>query len=172
LPLNNKDKTVDLIDEILNDWKTQRPEIDCSGKATVCRIVQFYSRYIAMLEKALRPLNMAPNVFSVLVTIRRSGKHREVTIKKVMQQALITSGAMSNLLKRLVTQGLISKRPDDHDARSALLKLTPKGLEQINQAMEIQAACERNLTQALSKKENQQLTTLLKKTQAGELPYV
>jgi hypothetical protein len=90
---------VDLIDEILKGWQTQRPEIDYSGKATVCRIVQFYSHYIATLEKALKPLNMAPNVFSVLVTIRRSSKHSEVTIKKVMQEALITSGAMSNLIK-------------------------------------------------------------------------
>jgi hypothetical protein len=38
--------------------------------------------------------------------------------------------------------------------------------------MEIQAACERKLTQTLSKKDNQQIATLLKKTQTGDLHYI
>ena len=154
---------MDLADEILADWSKQRPDIDCYGKAIVCRMLRFYSRYISILEKSLKPLNIAPNVFSVLVTIRRRGKTAEVNVKNVIQEVLVTSGAMSNLLTRLIDDGLIKKRADDHDARSMLIKLTPKGLKLVDQAMEIQAACERKLTHSLSQAERKQLAGLLKK---------
>ena len=49
-----------------------------------------------------------------------------------------------------------------------LVKLTPKGLKQIDEAMVIQAACERKLTQALSPSERKQLAVLLKKMQVED----
>ena len=143
---------MDLIDEILADWATQRPDINCSGKAVVCRILRNYSGVIAALEKALKPLNISPNDFSVLVTIRRKGPKAEITVKQVMEEVLVTSGGMTNLLNKLIQLDLIKKRKGTkkEDGRSAFVKLTPKGLDLIDRAMEIQAACERNLTQTLS----------------------
>ena len=154
---------LDLVDEILIDWSEQRPDIDCHGKEIVSRMVIFYSKYISMLEKALKPLALSPTVFSVLVTIRRKGPQAEVNIKKMIQEVLITSGAMSNLLTRLIDMGLITKRPDEEDARSMRVQLTSVGLELIDKAMEIQAACERRFVQALSREEQKQMSSLLKK---------
>jgi DNA-binding MarR family transcriptional regulator len=156
---------MDLVDEIVADWAVQRPDIDCSGKAIVCRILRFYSYYLSVLEKSLKPLGIAPNVFSVLVTIRRKGKRAEINVKTMMQEVLVTSGAMSNLLNRLIDEELITKRPDANDARSMLVRLTPKGLKVIEKAMEIQAACERKLISSLNQKEREQLSLLLKKIQ-------
>ncbi len=156
---------MDLVDEIVIDWSLQRPDIDCSGKAIVCRILRFYSYYLSVLEKSLKPLRIAPNVFSVLVTIRRKGKEAEINVKTLMQEVLVTSGAMSNLLNRLIDAGLITKRPDTNDARSMLVQLTSKGLEIIEKAMEMQAACERKLTCRLTQEEREQLSLLLKKIQ-------
>ena len=64
---------MDLIEEIVTDWSIQRPDIDCSSKEIVGRMLRFYSHYLSTAERALKKLNMAPNVFSVLVTIRRKG---------------------------------------------------------------------------------------------------
>ena len=158
---------IDLIDEIVSDWKAERPDIDCSGKAVVCSLLRGYSTVIAELEQSLKPLGLTPNVFSILVTIRRKGEHAEVTVKTIMQEVLVTSGGMSNMISRLIETGLITKRKgkEAEDTRSAFIKLTPKGLKLVNKAMEIQAACERKLTAKLTSSEKKNLTNLLKKLQ-------
>ena len=154
---------MDLIEEIVTDWSIQRPDIDCSSKEIVGRMLRFYSHYLSTAERALKKLNMAPNVFSVLVTIRRKGIDAEINVKDIIPGVLITSGAMSNLIIRLVDTGLVSKRQDTLDARSMLVQLTPKGLALIDEAMEIQAACERKLTERLTDDEKSQLSQLLRK---------
>lgn len=160
---------MDLVDEIISDWATQRPDIDCSGKAIICRILHCYSTVLAALEKSLKPFGITPNIFSILVTIRRKGPHAEVTVKKIMEEAIVTSGAMSNLINKLVKLGLIKKRKgtekEQVDMRSSFISLTPKGFNLIDKAMEVQAACERKLTQQLTAVEKKQLSHLLKKMQ-------
>ena len=156
---------MDLIDEIISDWGHERPDIDCSGKAVVCRILYSYSNIIAAVETKLKPLGITPTIFSVLVTIRRKGTDAEVMVSKIMQEALVTSGAMSNLLNKLVKLGYITKRKAslNEDLRASFISLTPKGLEIIDKAMVIQASCERMLVQNLSSAEKKQLANLLKK---------
>lgn len=167
-------KTMDLIDEILIDWAKQRPDIDCSGKAVVCRVLRCFSNAINALDKSLKPLGISPNDFSVLVTIRRKGPAAEIAVKQVMEEVLVTSGGMTNLLNKLISSKLITKRKgtETEDARSAFIKLTPKGLDLIDKAMVTQAACERKLTQTLSNAEKKQLSNLLKKMQQEEYSYV
>lgn len=163
-----------IVDEIISDWAKQRPDIDCSGKAVVCNILRCYSNLIVALEKSLKPLGITPTIFSILVTIRRSGPQTEIAVKKIMEEVLVTSGGMSNLLNKLIERGLIAKRKgvEEEDARSAFIKLTPKGLTLIDKAMEIQAACERKLTQTLSDIEKHQLSELLKKMLQEERIHV
>jgi DNA-binding MarR family transcriptional regulator len=164
---------MNLVDEIVSDWKAQRPDIDCSGKAVVCGLLHCHATVIAALESSLKPLSITPTIFSVLVTIRRKGSHAEVTVKNIMEEILVTSGATSNLLNKLIELDLIKKRKggENEDTRSSFIKLTSKGLGLVNKAMEIQAACERKLTQQLTQAEKKQLSTLLKKMQTQEQIY-
>lgn len=158
-----------LIEEIISDWAVQRPDIDCGGKSVVCRILRTYSLVVNAMEKSLKPFGITPTIFSILVTIRRKGPHAEVTVKKIIEEALVTSGAMSNLINKLVALGLVIRRKgmeaEKEDLRSSFIRLTPKGLKLINKAMEVQAACERKLTQQLTIAEKKQLAHLLKKMQ-------
>lgn len=158
---------MDIVDEIISDWATQRPDIDCSGKAVVSRILRSNNIIIAAVAKALKPLDINPTIFSALVTIRRKGPRAEITVKTIVQEALVTSGGASNLLNQLLKLKLITKRKgtQKEDSRSVFVKLTPKGLALIDQAMEIQAAAERKITQNLTATEKRQLTHLLKKIQ-------
>jgi DNA-binding MarR family transcriptional regulator len=158
---------VGIVDEIISDWSNQRPDIDCSGKAVVCEILLCYNVVIAALAKSLKSLDITPTIFSILVTIRRKGPQAEITVKTIMREALITSGATSNLLNQLTKLKLITKRKGTktEDSRSVFIKLTSKGLTLIDKAMEVQAACERKLTQELNVAEKRQLVKLLKKMQ-------
>jgi DNA-binding MarR family transcriptional regulator len=156
---------IDLINEILVDWAKQRPDIDISGKAVICGVLRCFTNYINTLETALKQFDISPNDFSVLVTIRRKGPKSEIVVKQIMEEVLVTSGGMTNLINKLVQAGLVLKRKGakKEDARSAFVKLTPRGLDLINNAMEVQAACERKLTYMLSDVEKQQLAELLQK---------
>ena len=156
---------MDLVDEIIADWTLQRPDIDCSGKAVICRLLQSFSITLSALERSLKPLGITPTIFSILVTIRRKGSDAELVVKHIMEEVLVTSGAMSNLITKLIKLDLITKRRglETEDARSAFIKLTPKGLAVIDKAMEIQAACERKLTKSLTHSEKQSLSKLLQK---------
>lgn len=163
---------MNLVESIVRDWKVQRPDINCSAKPAMCRLLAVQLRYLSLLEAQLKPLGIAPHVFSVLVTIRRRGPSAEVNVKTIRQEVLVTSGGMSNLLTRLITKGWISKRPDSDDARSMRIKLTPKGRKLVDTAMEIQAACEHTLMKSLNRHEHKQLESLLQKMLEVEPEYV
>ena len=60
-------------------------------------MLRFYSHY-STVDRALKKLKIAPNVFSVLVTIRRKGIDAEINVKDIIPGVLITSGAMSNVV--------------------------------------------------------------------------
>jgi DNA-binding MarR family transcriptional regulator len=81
---------------------------------------------------------------------------------------------MSNLINRLIELDFITKRKgiEEEDAHSSFIKLTPKGLGLIDKAMEVQAACERKLTQTLSNAEKLQLAELLRKMLPEDQSYV
>src|SRR5690606_16846100 len=51
-----------------------------------------------------------------------------LTQKELAEQAAIEQPTMAATLKRMEAQGLVEKRPDPRDGRSALISLTPKAL--------------------------------------------
>lgn len=155
---------MDLIDGIIKDWQKERADIDCSGKEIIARMVYAHTKIVKALEKSLKSFHITPTIFSVLVTIRRRGKNGEVTIKQIMEEILITSGATSNLINKLVTNKLITKRPanKNEDARAVFVKLTQKGLELIDDAMVAVAKCENMLLQNFSPEEKSLLIKSLR----------
>lgn len=161
---------MDLIDKIVADWQKERSDIDCNGKDIVARLVYSHSKIVKALEKSLKPFCITPTIFSVLMTARRRGKNGEVTIKQIMEEILITSGATSNLINKLVADKLITKRlaNKDEDARSVFVKLTAEGLELIDKAMVAVARCENMLIHTFSNEEKVLFVDMLRKFTSDE----
>ena len=99
----------------------------------------------------------------VLATLRRSGAPYELAPKELMKSVLITSGAMTALLDRLTKLELIYRSPDSIDGRIKRAGLTKKGVELIDDAIEIRFEEAKNSLNILTKKEQKQLIPLLKK---------
>ncbi|RLD76717.1 MAG: MarR family transcriptional regulator, partial [Bacteroidetes bacterium] len=113
--------------------------------------------------KALSSYNIYYTDLDVLATIRRSGKPYELTPSQLMKSVLITSGAMTALLKRLTNLALIYRSPDPKDGRIKLVGLTSKGFKLINKAIETRFIEASDSIKILNKTENTELSSLLKK---------
>ncbi len=156
-------KEKDLIDSLISEWKEERPELDASAMEVIGRILKLSKILEKRASKALSIYNIHYTDLDVLATVRRSGKPYELTPSQLMKSVLITSGAMTALLNRLTKMALIYRSPDPKDGRIKLVGLTPKGIKLIDKAIETRFKEANDAVKSLTKTENRELSTLLKK---------
>jgi len=154
---------IDIIDQLVADWKLERPEVDSSAMHVVGRILKLGKTFEKRAGKALSAHDIYYTDLDVLATLRRSGKPYLLTPKELMQSVLITSGAMTALLNRLTKLKLIYRLPDKIDGRIKRAGLTKKGIEIIDEAIEVRFEEASNSIETLNKEERKVLSNLLKK---------
>ena len=86
-----------------------------------------YARYV-------KSCGLSMSQASVLFQLSRRGSRCGVS--DIGDRLGVTSAAASQLLDRLVTQGLIERAEDPEDRRSKLIELTERGREITERAME------------------------------------
>lgn len=153
----------DLIDQLVSEWKEERPELDTSAMEIVGRIMQLGKLLEKRANTALKDSSIHYTDLDVLATLRRSGKPYQLTPTELMRSVLITSGAMTALLDRLTKLGLISRASHPEDGRIKLACLTNKGKKIIDQAIEIRFQEALDSVQGLNSEEHSLLSGLLKK---------
>lgn len=156
-------KENDLIDALILEWKQEKPELDSSAMAVVGRILKLSKILEKTASKALSDYNIHYTDLDVLATIRRSGKPYQLTPSKLMQSVLITSGAMTALLKRLEKLDLIYRAANLDDGRIKLVGLTKQGVKVIDKAIETRFNEASTSIKSLSYSDKTTLSTLLKK---------
>lgn len=151
------------MDEILEQWAREMPELDTSPMGVVGRI----SRLARVLEKGLAQTFSASGLnggeFDVLATLRRSGSPYRLTPKRLTEAAMLSSGAMTNRLDRLEKAGLIARRPDPSDRRGTLVSLTAQGKDLMDEVVAEHVKNERQLLDPLDADELSALGALLRK---------
>jgi DNA-binding MarR family transcriptional regulator len=139
----------DAVDAILMQWARELPDLDVSPMGPIGRI----KRCAALLEQSLNAnfskFGLSLWEFDMLATLRRAGEPYRLSPTALFSALMVTSGTMTHRLKRLETSELIERIPNDQDARSMLVQLSPKGLALINQAVEVHVEKERELLKAL-----------------------
>ena len=153
----------DLIDNLVTDWKKERPDLDASGMLVVGRILKLGKMLEKRMDEVLKDSPICYSDLDVLATLRRSGKPFELSPKELMQSVLITSGAMTALLNRLEKQKLIYRKIDKKDTRIKRAGLTKKGIKIIDKAIEDRFEDAQETVNHLTKKEKEVLAKLLKK---------
>lgn len=156
-------KNSDIIDNLINDWKTERPDLDASSMAIVGRILKLGKVLEKRAGKSLQASGIHYTDLDVLATLRRSGEPYALTPKELMQSVIITSGAMTALLDRLVKLKLIYRAPDEKDGRIKRAVLTIKGVEIIDKAIAVRFKEATNSVSIFNNTEKDQLSGLLKK---------
>lgn len=101
--------------------------------------------------------------FDVLASLRRSGAPFALRPTELYRELMMSSGGLTARLDRLEKRGLIEREQVEADRRSALAKLTPKGLALIDKAYAEDMALEAAMLAPLSPSERRTLADLLAK---------
>jgi DNA-binding MarR family transcriptional regulator len=153
----------DLLDNLINDWKRERPNLDASAMHIVGRIMQLGKKLEKQASNALSSSNIYYTDLDVLATLRRSGIPYQLSPTQLRKSVLITSGAMTALLNRLEKIDLIYRLPDPKDGRVSTAALTKKGVKVINSAIVSRFEVAESAIRVFKKEERKQFARLLKK---------
>jgi DNA-binding MarR family transcriptional regulator len=160
----------DPVDELLREWKRERPELNVAPMAIVGRVLNLGRILEGRATAWLRDTGIHYTDLDVLATLRRSGAPYRLTPTALRKSALITSGAMTACLNRLERLGLIARAPVDHDRRVLTASLTKKGVRLIDEAIAVRFEEAADAVASLSKSEQAELSRLLRKLGGGLRP--
>ncbi|MFI6320756.1 MarR family winged helix-turn-helix transcriptional regulator [Nonomuraea sp. NPDC050556] len=152
----------DAVDEISDQWARTRPDLDMSPMHVVGRLF----RASRLLDRGVKEFftqhGLEPWEFDMLATLLRSNTEHCLCMKDLTANALVSPGALTNRMDRLVERGLVHRTPAPDNRRMVLVYLTPDGERLVNEIMEAHLAHERELLAGLSKLDQEHLATILR----------
>ena len=151
----------DVVDRIVEQWDAVALGVDASPLHVVGRV----QRLAALWDLALRPPFVAAGLtagdFDVLAVLRREGM--PVSPSRLAASMLVTAGATTKRVDRLVASGLVSRGAPSRDGRERLVSLTDRGRELTDGLMRAHLANESALLSGLTDDERETLAGLLRK---------
>lgn len=140
----------DLVASGMARWRRERPDVDCSGKAIVGRVLQMHDIILKAVDRVLARHGLKYATYAVLATLRVEGEPYQMSPSELGQTLLLSSGGLSNLLGRMERAGLIQRSADKRDGRGVIVSLTADGLVLADAAMTDHADIERQLVAVLA----------------------
>ena len=161
------DRYVDHAQHVVDQWAAERPDLDASPILVVGRLHRVALALTTELVRLYNAYGLGEGDFDVLATLRRSGDPYELTPSELMEQTMVTSGAVTKRLDRLEGAGLVERRVSEGDRRSRIVALTDAGRALMDRAVPEHLANEDRLLSSLSRAERDTLALLLAKLAAS-----
>ncbi len=154
----------DRIDQILSQWQRASPTLDVSSLALVGRILRIARLLERQRETLLAPHGLSIWSFDVLATLRRQPPPHQLTPTELYGALMLSSGAMTNRIDRLESDGLVERHRETMDRRSVLVRLTAKGVQLVETVLpEILGSERERLEQFTTPEERDLLAGLLRR---------
>lgn len=134
-------------------WRREFPDVDCSGKAIVGRLLHLNEVFQTAINRSLARHRLKYPTFAVLATLRVQGAPYRMSPKALLDTLILTSGGLSNLLRRLEKAGHVRRMADETDGRGVIVELTEQGRLLVEPAMRDHADTERRLVAMLPQAE-------------------
>lgn len=150
------------MDQIVDQWHRERPDVDVSGMAVIGRIARLNQTIRPLLDAVFAEHDLESWEFDVLATLLRNGPPHQLTPGELLESVMITSGAMTNRIKRLESRGFVERVASPTDGRQVLVTLTEAGMAKVDAALIDHAANEVDILSGLSGHQQQQLVALLR----------
>ena len=152
----------DVVDQIIEQWRRTRPDIDASPMGVLGRLSRL-TRLAEREQQALfSELGLQPGEFDLMATLRRASPPDGMTAGALAAAAMKTSGAITNRIDRLVAKDLVTRDLDPANRRSVLIALSPAGRRLIDQAVVVHLDNERRILAALDGHQQTALADLLR----------
>lgn len=152
----------DAVDGIVGQWTRQRPDLDVSAMMVIGRLSRIARLLDQRLAQNFARYQLQPWEFDVLATLRRSGEPYRLTAGELVSAMMVTSGAITNRIDRLVSRGLVHRETDPDNRRSVLISLSSSGLGLVDEVVEAHVKFEDSLLEGLGGKQKTQLIELLR----------
>lgn len=152
----------DLIDILIRQWKTERPDLNVEPMGVVGRVLRLATRLERRVSETLKPYGLTVGGFDILATLRRTGNPQGLTPTELMEAVMLSSGAMTNRIDRLEEQGLVERRPSPSDRRSLQVLLTAEGRKVVDEAVADRLDEAEDALCGLKAEERDQLADLLR----------
>lgn len=148
----------------VTQWQQERPDINCDPMIIFGRFGQLHQ---LLSQKIMNPFfaeqGLQPGEFDVLATLRRSGVPYALTPTELYEDAMISSGSMTNRIDRLVKLTLVERRPNPKDKRGTLVGLTEQGFDLIDNILQEHVGNQQKVLSVLEPQQQEQLSALLLK---------
>lgn len=145
----------DVVDRIVSEWARVQPRLDVSPIEVIGRISRL-SRIVDMrLAENFAEHGIENWMYDVMATLRRIGAPHELSAGDLVRQTMVTTGAMTNRIDRLEARGYVERVPSIVDRRSVTVRLTPEGIEKVDEVAVSHYQLERQLLDALSPRQEQ-----------------
>ncbi|MDA3147820.1 MarR family transcriptional regulator [Leucobacter sp. UCMA 4100] len=156
-------KREDIVDQIVAEWSSERPDLDLDPLGVFSRITRISKRLAKARSNAFERSELNAWEFDVLSVLRRSGEPYRKSPKVLVRETMVSSGTMTNRIDGMVKRGLVNRLPDPGDGRGVLVEITAHGLTLVDAAITRLTDAEEQLLAGLSRAERDRLTQLLRK---------
>ncbi len=102
--------------------------------------------------------HLSMSQLGAMLHLNRSGS---CAVADISDDLGITSAAVSQMLDRLVDQGLVVRTEDPSDRRAKRIELTPRGMDTLDKAMAAREAWFRELASSLDDRDREESTAAL-----------
>jgi DNA-binding MarR family transcriptional regulator len=156
----------DAVDEIVEQWSRERPDVVVDSIGVVARILRIAKVFADHRRRTLAALGIDSATFDLLATLRRSGPPFRMSPAALTQACLVTGGAISQRVARAEAAGLVTAERTAGGHTSAVA-LTELGRERIDRDIAEFLAREHELIGHLAPGERTELSRLLRRLHAG-----
>lgn len=154
---------VDKVDGIIAEWSHVRPDLDVSPMGVIGRLSRLSRIVDRQLQEVFTEHDLQAGEFDVLATLLRTGSgDRGLTAGELAESAMVTSGAITNRLDRLVSKNLITREVDPRNRRTIRVALTENGREKIGRALLDHVENEREMLAVISPEQQDVLAAILR----------
>jgi DNA-binding MarR family transcriptional regulator len=153
----------DSVDRIIAQWAQVHPRIDASPMGVLGRLSRLTRHFERDLQGVFTEHGLQPGEFDIMATLRRVDTDGTgLTAGQLADSAMVTSGAITNRLDRLLAKQLITREIDPDSRRTIRISLTPRGREVVDAALRDHVDNEERLISALTAGQREQLESLLR----------
>jgi DNA-binding MarR family transcriptional regulator len=157
----------DEVDEIVDQWSRERPDVSADPIGVFGRITRLNIAQRTLLRAVHERHGLTLAAFDVLANLRRSGEPHRKTAGELAESSLLTSGGITFRLDKMEADGLIRRTRSTGDRRVVYAELTELGLTKIDEVFADHLATEHRMLELLDADEKAQLAALLRKLGAS-----
>lgn len=153
----------DKLDEKLQVWKREIPDLDVPTEGIVQRIQKLAKYFDRSMDETLTEHELDSRAYWLIGHLRYFGPPYRRSPGQLGEEMHLSSGAMTNRLDRLEAAGLIRRLPDPNDRRGVLVEPTEAGHAAWEACTGAQARREALIASALTEEGKEQLHDMLRR---------